>query len=121
VSAEQDRIRRDPNLTAEQKNIELKRIELEQLKANTLATGQDLPPEPATATTAPAPDPQRTYNIRSGDTEALIALRYGLPVTSIRMANPGVDFNRLKAGQALNIPSSPPPLPPPPFLAFPPP
>ena len=43
---EQNRIRGDTNLTAEQKNIELKRVELEQLQANTVATGQDLPPEP---------------------------------------------------------------------------
>ena len=46
---EQNRIRGDTNLTAEQKNIELKRLELQQLQANTVATGQDLPPEPPPA------------------------------------------------------------------------
>jgi LysM repeat protein len=102
--AEQDRIRANTNLTDPQKTIELKRIELEQLKANTVATGQDLPPEPtAPAQTTPPP---RTHVIRPGDSLGVVGLIYGLPPGAIRDANPGVDFNRLKPGDSIYIPPS---------------
>lgn len=101
--AEQDQVRTNANLTDEQKTIELKRIELEQLKANTLATGQELPPEP----TVPAqPPPRRTHLVRPGDSLGVIGLVYGLPPGAIRDANPGLDFNRLKPGDSINIPPS---------------
>ena len=54
AASDADAIRASTNLTADQKAIELKRIELEQLKANAVATGQELLPEPA----SPAPPPQ---------------------------------------------------------------
>jgi LysM repeat protein len=102
--AEQDRIRANTNLSDQQKTIELKRIELEQLKANTVATGQDLPPEPtAPAQTTP---PARTHMIRPGDSLGVVGLIYGLPPEAIRDANPGVDFNRLKPGDSIYIPPS---------------
>jgi LysM repeat protein len=100
---EQDRIRANTNLTDEQKTIELKRIELEQLKANTLASGQELPPEP----TAPAQTPaRRTHVVRPGDSLGVIGLLYGLPPGGIRDANPGIDFNKLKPGDSIYIPPS---------------
>lgn len=101
--AEQNQIRANTNLTDAQKTIELKRIELEQLKANALATGQDLPPEP----TAPAQTtPRRMHLVRPGDTLAAVGLLYGLTPYAIRDANPGIDFNRLKPGDSLYIPAS---------------
>ncbi len=101
--AEQNQVRTNANLTDEQKAIELKRLELEQLQANTLATGQDLPPEP----TAPAqPAPRRTHVIRPGDSLGVVGLLYGLPPGAIRDANPGIDFNRLKPGDSIYIPPS---------------
>ena len=103
--AEQDRIRGDSNLTADQKNIELKRLELEQLQANTVAKGQDLLPEPPPVPTAPAP--KKVYVLGPGDSAATIAMMYGLPVSAIKAANPKVDFNRLKPGTAITIPKSP--------------
>jgi LysM repeat protein len=103
--AEQSRIRGDTNLTAEQKNIELKRIELEQLQANTVAMGQDLPPEPPPL--PPTPQPKKVVVLGPGDSAATIALMYGLPVSAIRAANPKVDFNRLTPGVAITIPPSP--------------
>jgi LysM repeat protein len=100
--AEQEQIRTNATLTDEQKAIELKRIELEQLKANTVATGQDLPPDStAPAQTSP---PRRTHLIRPGDSLGVVGLIYGLPPSAIRDANPGVDFNRLKPGDSINIP-----------------
>lgn len=103
--AEQNRIRGDTNLTTEQKNIELKRVELEQLQANTVATGQDLPPE--SSPPPPTPPPKKVYVLSAGDSAATIALMYGLPVSAIKAANPKVDFNRLKPGVAITIPPSP--------------
>ena len=102
---EQNRIRGDTNLTAEQKNIELKRVELEQLQANSVATGQDLPPEPPPL--PPTPQPKKVYVLGPGDSAATIALMYGLPVSAIKAANPKVDFNRLTPGVAITIPISP--------------
>jgi len=105
AQAEQDRIRGDTNLTSEQKNIELKRLELEQLQANTIATGRDLPPEP---TPQPAPtQPRKVYVLGPGDSAETIALMYGLPASAIRDANPNVDFRKLKPGTPITIPSSP--------------
>ena len=102
---EQSRIRADTNLTTEQKNIELKRIELEQLQANTVAAGNDLPPEPPPL--PPVPQPKKVYVLGPGDSAATIALMYGLPVNAIKAANPKVDFTKLKPGVAITIPPSP--------------
>jgi len=101
--AEQNRIRGDTNLTADQKSIELKRLELEQLQANTVAKGQDLPPEPPPL----PPPPKKVYVLGPGDSAATIAMMYGLPVSAIKAANPKVDFNRLKPGDAIIVPKSP--------------
>jgi LysM repeat protein len=103
--AEQSRIRGDTNLTSQQKNIELKRVELEQLQAGSVATGQDLPPEPPPL--PPEPQPKKVYVLGPGDSAATIALMYGLPVNAIKAANPHVDFNRLKPGVPITIPISP--------------
>jgi LysM repeat protein len=103
--AEQNRILGDTNLTADQRSIELKRLELEQLQANTVASGQDLPPEPPSA--PPETPPKKVYVLGPGDSAATIALMYGLPVGDIKAANPNVDFSRLKPGDAIIIPKSP--------------
>ena len=105
AQAEQERIRADASLTAQQKAIELKRLELEQLQANTLATGGELLPEPQPE---PAPPPPRkVYVLGPGDSAETIALMYGLPPSAIRAANPNVNFSRLKPGTAITIPRSP--------------
>jgi LysM repeat protein len=101
--AEQNQVRTNASLTDDQKAIELTRIELEQRKANTVATGQDLPPEPP----VPAqPPPRRMHVVRPGDSLGVVGLLYGLPPGAIRDANPGVDFNRLRPGDSINIPPS---------------
>ena len=105
AQAEQERIRADASLTAQQKAIELKRLELEQLQANTLATGGELLPEPQPE---PAPpQPRKVYVLGPGDSAETIALMYGLPPSAIRAANPNVNFSRLKPGTAITIPRSP--------------
>jgi LysM repeat protein len=99
AASESDRIRASTTLTDEQKAIELKRIELEQMRANSVATGQDLPPEPA-----PPPPPPRTHVIRPGDTIAMMGLLYGVTPNVLQAANPSVDFSRLRPGDSIIIP-----------------
>ncbi len=106
---EQARIRASTNLTASQKEIELKAIELAQLRANAQATGQELPPEPPATPQTP---PRRTYVIRPGDSAAVVSMIYGVPVNALRAANPNLDLSRLRPGTQLVIPrTSLPPLP----------
>jgi LysM repeat protein len=99
--AELARIRANTNLTDSQRQIELKNVELSQLRANTAATGQELPPEPPQP--APTP-PRRTYTIQPGDNAAVVSMIYGVPVNVLRSANPNVDFSRLRPGTQLVIP-----------------
>jgi len=96
-----DSIRSNSDLTADQKAIEQKQLELDQLKANTLATGQQLPSESQAGQQSP---PRRTYTLRQGDTPAVIGLIYGVPESAIRAANPNLDFSRLRPGDAINLP-----------------
>jgi LysM repeat protein len=101
VEEEQQRIRNNTDLTEEQKAIELKRIELEQLMANALALGQELPPEPPKP-----PMPTRNHTFRERENLIGLALMYDVPVSSIVAANPGLDFNKLKLGEVIKIPTT---------------
>jgi LysM repeat protein len=106
AAGEQERIQNDPALTPEQKAIEAKRMELEQLRANALVSGQELPPEPPPVPAAP---PRRTYTIGPGDSAAVVSLIYGVPLTALRQANPNVNLDRLRPGDSLVIPPAAPP------------
>ena len=108
AQSQQDTIRADTNLTASQKSLQLKQLELDQLTAATLASGQDLPPEPPPL---PPALPQRSYVIRPGDTAAIVSLIYGVPMTALRQMNPYLNLNQLRPGDSLIIP--PTQLPPP--------
>jgi cytochrome c biogenesis protein ResB len=101
VAAEQARINADTNLTAEQKAIELKRVELEQLKATAEATGQEVPPEPNAVAQGP---PRKIHVIRPGDSPAILSVLYGVPFSSIQAANPKVNLNRLRPGDTIFLP-----------------
>jgi len=48
--------------------------------------------------------PAGTYTVRGGDTGSKIAREAGVSLTALLNANPGVDWNRLRVGQVLNIP-----------------
>ncbi len=99
--AEQERIRADKNLTATQKDIELKSVDLSQSRANAQVTGQELPPEPPATPAAP---PRRTYVTQPGDSAAVVSMIYGIPMSALRAANPNLDLNRIPPGTQLNIP-----------------
>ncbi len=99
-STRQD-ISSDPSLTDSQKAIEQKQLDVDQLTANAIATGQQTPPPPPAPTPAP---PQRTYVIHPGDSLAVISMIYGVPPGAIRQANPTVNFFRLTPGDVITIP-----------------
>ncbi len=103
AAAQQDSIRGDTNLTTAQKSVELKQLELDQLKANMVASGLDLPPEPPPP---PPPVPRRSYVIHPGDTLSVVSLIYGVPVSALRQANPNLDLNKLRPGDSISIPPS---------------
>jgi hypothetical protein len=96
-----DALRTNGDLTTDQKAIEQKQLELDQLKANAIATGQQLPPDSQTTQTSAT---RRTYTLRPGDSLATIGLIYGVPESAIRAANPNVNFSRLRPGDAINLP-----------------
>ena len=111
AAQEQARIRGDTNLTAEQRAIESKKTELEQLKAAAEALGQALPPEP------PAPDkpsPTKTHVLASGENLNFLSRLYGISPDVIRAANPNLNLDGLKSGDSVKIPINQ--LPPVPFL-----
>ncbi|MCX6915005.1 MAG: LysM domain-containing protein [Verrucomicrobia bacterium] len=84
----------------------MKRVELEQLQANTVAAGQDLPPEPPPPPPLPI-QPKKVPVLGPGDSLATMAAMYGLPESAIKAANPKIDFRRLKPGMSITIPPSP--------------
>jgi LysM repeat protein len=122
AAQQQAAIRADTNLTEEQRAIELKRVELEQLQANAQAMGQETsseaPPAQPPAGNEPvalAP-PTHRYVLGAGESAASIAMQYGLSLSALKAANPDLDLRRLKPGDAIRIPgpgltapNSPPP------------
>ncbi|HEY5915242.1 MAG TPA: LysM domain-containing protein [Verrucomicrobiae bacterium] len=100
AASTQNAITNNPDLDPDQQAVALKELELDQMKANTLATGRQLPPDPSTAT-QPI---RRTYTLRPGDTPAVIGMIYGVPESAIRAANPNVNFSRLRPGESITIP-----------------
>lgn len=104
TAGEKARINADTNLTAEQKAIALRHVELEQLKAQAEATGQELPQ--SAQPPAPPPPPKRVHTIGLGEDIVRVSLYYGVAAAVIRDANPGVDFTKLKPGDSIVIPPS---------------
>jgi tetratricopeptide (TPR) repeat protein len=56
------------------------------------------------AATVPAPT-LRKYVVRSGETMAQVARRFGVNIARLQAANPTIEPRRLRGGQTLNIPS----------------
>jgi len=110
TAQEQAAIRANTNLTAEQRAVELKRAELEQLKASVQALGQELlpdePPAPPKAPPPAPPMPTHPYVLGAGESASSIATAFGVSLQSIQAANPGVRLNRLKPGDIIRVPDS---------------
>ncbi len=99
TAAEIERIKQDPTLTDAQKEIEIRKAELEQLKATTLALGQPVIEEPP-----PMPPVLVLHRLEPLDTLQTVAARFGVTVNDIVSANPGTDLNRLKPGDTIYVP-----------------
>lgn len=84
-SNEQASINASTDRTALQREIELKQLELDQLKAAAVALGEEPPPEPVPET---PPIPRQTYVFQEGDTLPTVARRYGVPVMLLLQSNP---------------------------------
>jgi hypothetical protein len=98
---EQARIRGQTNLTAEQLGIELKKAELEQLKAAAQALGQQVPTE---APPPLPPEPRKIHTLKNGETVNFLAQLYGVEPSDLRAANPNIDFSKIKGGEQVNVP-----------------
>ena len=98
------RIKEKPGLTEEQRAIELKQAELEQLKANALALGQEDPTEPVKP--PPKPAPFKIHVVANGEGLNRVAQIYGIQPSQLRAANPNLNFDRLKAGDRIRVPYS---------------
>ena len=101
TDAERERIKLDPTLTDSQREIELKKLELELMKAKTLAEGGQLPPEPPPP---PTPPTRQAHVMKPGETVDMLAFYYGIPVSDIFRANRNVDFSKLKPGDTIQVP-----------------
>lgn len=102
-SAESERIQNDTKLTETQREIELKKLELEQMRATALALGETLLEEqPVQA--APKPEPKKTHSVAAGENLNRIAQIYGVDPAALRAANPTLNLNNLKAGDKVSVP-----------------
>lgn len=71
---------------------------------DTQAAAAPEPPTRAAPEPAAAPDAPRTHTIRPGDTLEGIGKRYGVSVSALREANPGLDPRRLIPGREVRLP-----------------
>ncbi len=80
-------------------------MELEQQKAR----AQLLAEQQADMGLAEEPPPVRIHAVEPGETLGLLAVRFGVPISAIRAANPGVDINRAQPGTVIQVPYQAPP------------
>ena len=120
---ELNRIRNDATLNPLQRQQLIRDTETEQQRARSLVLGETPAEEtasapPATTPLVPAEPPVRGYTMIPGDTVGNLAVQYGVPISVIRAANPGLDLNHPRPGTVIVIPERPSvmvvPLPPPP-------
>ena len=72
---------------------------------NTAQPAQTVPAQNPIAN-HPTNSAPRTHAVTSGETEAAIARKFGIKLSALQAANPGVNPSKLHVGQILNIPSS---------------
>lgn len=99
TAAELERIKQDPTLTDAQKEIETKKVQLEQLKATSIAIGEPIIEEPP-----PMPPVLVQHRMEPLDTVQSVAARFGVSVNDIISANPALDINQLKPGDTIYVP-----------------
>lgn len=103
AALEQTLVESDPSLTPLEREIRLKEVELEQLKAmHELVGGNNANRQPAAQPSVPA-----LHVIQNGDTLERLAAAYGTTVRDIISANGNRDVMRLRPGDQLAIPGAP--------------
>jgi hypothetical protein len=99
---EEDRIVNDPTLTELQREIALKQLELDLLKAAAAALGEGMLDE--ADADKPGPEPMKIHTVAAGEGLERIARIYAVPPDALRAANPNLNFEQLPAGANVNIP-----------------
>ena len=104
ATAEQERIQNDETLSQTQREIELKKLELEQLKATAQALGEKLLEEAEQKEAQPKPEPKKVHRVAAGEGLERIAQIYGVDPAALRAANPTVNFDKLPPGANVSVP-----------------
>ncbi len=65
-------------------------------------------PAPSNTARGPTPVATKTHTVKERENLAQIARKYGITLSALMNANPGVEPKKLKIGQAIKVPSSPP-------------
>lgn len=97
---QQSQIQSNTNMSDEERAIQLKQLELDQMKAAAEAAGQ-IPPEPPPQPPAP---PTTPHVIEKGETVATLSLQTGVPISAIKAANPDLNFSTLQPGDVIRVP-----------------
>ena len=100
-----NRIRNDTTLTDAQKQQQLREAMTEQQRARAIVLGEPLPAETAAPPAPPQPQFQ-PHVLAPFETLGQLSLRYGVRLSELREANPGVDINRARPGTVINIPTA---------------
>ena len=95
------RIRSNTNIAQELRDIELKKAELEQLRATAQALGHDVPSDAPPA--PPAPPPQN-HVLKAGEGLNFIARLYGVDAGALRSANPNLNWSNIRPGDRVSVP-----------------
>jgi LysM repeat protein len=91
-------------LAEKSNSIPVQNIPVAQQIQNPVQPAQIIPAQNPVPT-HPANSAPRTHAVAAGETEAAIARKFGVKLSALQAANPGVNPNKLHVGQPLNIPS----------------
>jgi hypothetical protein len=101
---EASRIRNDPRLSDAQKQLLLLQAEQEQQRARALVLGEQAPEAAGAPSSVPPQWQPRTHVLEQFETLGRLSLRYGVALSALREANPGIDINRARPGTVIVIP-----------------
>lgn len=94
---------------AARSNASLQTAAAAQPRTSPLPDDITLPAPPTADTARPRPAPSkpvrpRTYSVVKGETAAAISRKFGVKLSALDAANPGVNLSRIRPGQVLNLP-----------------
>lgn len=101
---ETSRILNDPRLSAAQKQLLLLQAAQEQQNARALVLGEPTPDAVGAPSSVPLQWQPRTHVLEQFETLGRLSLRFGVALSALREANPGIDINRAQPGTVIVIP-----------------